>query len=137
MLAGDWAHRRRVQQYHKTDYLSAVAQSSPHHQERLITAEVFHSSLVLKTTQASVLTHTHAHSHTCHGTPCRYAAHARYVIHMCQSGHASTHTDMNTHVRIPCTHQHTEPDHLALISSVCTEATLYPLLWYYLQKQLC
>lgn len=68
MLAGDWAHKHRVQQYSKTDYLYAVAYSRPQLQERLITAGSSSYSLTLKTTQAFITTHD--------ATLSRHAVHA-------------------------------------------------------------
>lgn len=101
MLAGDWAHKHRVQQCNKTDYLSTVAHGWPQlYRKDLLLLISSSYSLTFKTTQVFINTHDETLS--------RYAAHAYCTMYPYthKSMHASTHTNMNTHVRIPCTHQY-------------------------------
>lgn len=85
MLARDWAHKRRVQQYGKTDYLSTVAQAEHSHRRDLLLLISSSYGLTFLTTQAPINTHDAAVS--------RYAAHAkRTKAHAPTWKHTCAHT---------------------------------------------
>lgn len=120
MLAGDWAHKRRVQQYGKTDYLSTVAQAEHSHRRDLLLLISSSYGLTFLTTQAPINTHDAAVS--------RYAAHAKRT-----KAHAPTwkHT---------CAHTlHTSTLSLIIWCWSLLFWRSYRILnstWYYLHKQL-